>query len=266
VSRILLVLGLVGAIGCAKGQPPGADIDGGAGDDGDARPGAIDAMLPPPDANNCATQPCDILTECGCTVTQSCDIDVSDLMGTACRQVNTAGTETSACNSLDDCDHGYVCLGPAGESACRKYCDSNADCGQPRGQCVIDLTNGGNPIPGVPSVCSSNCDPMNVAAGGCPTGFKCGLFTQQHQSMTYPIADCSIASATGGQGTNCKVGSQGDDSLCPINHLCTTTNAGVMFVCRRVCNLSAGGTPCAATCLPFNPAFVLAGVQYGVCQ
>jgi len=253
------VLGLVAVVACAKAQH--GSVDGSAND---ARPVA-DASQP--DANTCATQPCDIPTQCGCSAVQACDIDVSDLMGTACRPIDATGHETDSCVGITSCDRGYVCLGGGGNSACKKYCESSADCAAPRGQCVIDITDGTNPIAGLPSVCSSNCDPTNTAAGGCPTGWKCSMYTQTHQAVDYNIADCTIAGA-GAQGANCKVGANGDDSLCAANFLCTTINAGANFNCRRMCNRTAGGPQCTGgqTCLGFNPAFNLAGTEYGVCN
>jgi hypothetical protein len=260
VSRWFLVLALACAAvaGCAKASQ--GDPDGAAGDD------TPDGEVAPPDANNCATQPCDILTQCGCESTQACDIDISDIDGTACRAIDATGTETSACEGITSCDRGFVCLGPVGGSACKRYCDDNLDCAQPRGMCVIDITDGTNPIPGIPSVCSSNCNPANVAAGGCPAGFKCGLFTQTHDAVTYDIADCTLAGA-GGQGASCTGTGVGDDSLCSANTLCTTLN-GTTFNCRRVCTASSGGPECGGSqdCLSFDPPFMIAGTEYGVCD
>jgi hypothetical protein len=250
-------------LGCAKANTGGVD----GGDDADSPPPHIDAG--PPDANNCAVQPCSILPQCGCespVSTRSCDVDISDLMGTACREITSPGRETSSCNGLESCDVGYVCLGGGGHSACKKYCSVDGDCGAPRGQCVIQITDGTTPIPGLPPVCSSNCDPTNTAAGGCPTGWKCNLFTQTFMGSPRNIADCSFAGA-GGQGASCTGAGGGDDTLCAPNHLCTTINGGTSYQCRRICNRTAGGPQCAGlTCLAFNPAFNLAGTEYGVCN
>jgi hypothetical protein len=259
--RVSVLLGCVLLLACAKagGSQPNGQADAPASGDDDAAID-IDAANVLPDANTCATQPCDILTQCGCGA-MACDIDGTDLMGTACRAIVTPGHETSSCSTASRCDKGFVCAG----STCKKYCGTNADCGSPRGQCVIDITDGTNPIPGIPSVCSSNCDPTNVAAGGCPAGDKCGLFTATHAGVTHNIADCSIAGA-GIQGTNCKVGAVGDDTLCGPDFSCTTINAGTNFNCRRQCNKTAGGGCGALTCIGFNPAFTIGAVEYGVCN
>ena len=261
--RLCVVLSLLGLIACAKAgqnQPNG-------GDDAPATTDApeIDADLTP-DANTCATLPCDILTQCGCGA-MACDIDGTDNMGTACRPIVTPGRETSACSNASRCDKGFVCLGGSSGRSCKRYCSADAECGAPRGQCVFDITDGtGTVIPGIPSACSSNCDPTNVAAGGCPPGDKCGLFTATHQGVAHNIADCSIAAATGGgQGANCKVGTAGDDSLCGPDFLCTSVTAGA-FSCRRMCNRTAGGGCGGLTCIAFNPALTIGAVEYGVCN
>ncbi|MDB4959416.1 MAG: hypothetical protein JWO36_6985 [Myxococcales bacterium] len=249
--------------GCATAARP--DLSGDA-KNGSNQP--IDAPITQIDANTCATQPCDILTQCGCGMGMACDVDTTDLMGTACRMLTTPGHETNTCGSLKDCDRGYVCLGAAGSSTCKKYCSSSSDCGTPRGQCVIDVSNGTMVIPGIPSVCSSNCDPINTAIGGCPGGFKCGLFTQPHQSMTYGIVDCTLA-GTLTQGANCAGAGSGDDKLCAPNFLCTQLGTTpVTYKCLKVCNKTAntGCVAAAPTCGGFGTPFLVAGTEYGVCQ
>ncbi len=242
----------------------GATIDG-ATIDGSM---AIDAAV---DANTCPTQPCDLYQQCGCTSPLVCDLDFTDLMGTSCRAVNMAGTETSTCYSGNPataqpsyCAGGYVCLGSGTSAACERYCDENADCGQPRGQCVIQVTNAGTPIPNV-QVCSSNCNPANSAAGPCPPNqTKCGFFTVNNAltgMQNRDIVDCTAAGA-GAHGATCS-----NDSTCSANTLCSTYNAQTR--CRRVCNLTTGGNECAAqagtTCVGFNPALTIGGTTYGVC-
>jgi hypothetical protein len=249
---------------CASATPPNSQSDAPGG--ADAKD--IDATVVPIDGNGCTTQPCDIFPQCGCGDGSACDIDFSDLSGSACRQVIQAGTETSQCNLGNGyCSPGYVCLGGTGGRACKKYCSTNADCVAPRGQCVVDITNGAQPIPGVPSVCSSTCDPTNVAAGGCPANWKCNIFTANHGGTDFNITDCAPPPTTAGvQGANCKVGADGDDNLCAANFLCTTVNAGTNFNCRRTCTNVGAACPTGGTCIGFNPAFTVAGTQYGVCN
>ena len=255
----------------AGGDPDGALVDGpdvdGAGPDAlvsvDASAidgavvdgAAIDAAVPI-DANGCSTQPCSLAPQCGCTAPLTCDIDFTDLMGTACRAVNVPGTETSTCTTFSECASGYVCAG----GHCLKYCANDASCPQPRGLCAIQITDSmGAAIPGAVT-CSSNCSPTNSAGGACPTGEKCGFFTTTRGGADLDILECTAPGA-GGVGAACV-----DDSTCSANTLCTTVSA--LSRCRRVCTRPAGNecaTVPGTTCIGFNPALTIGGTEYGVC-
>src|ERR1043165_4264579 len=220
------------------------------------------------DGNGCATQPCSILPECGCGGANACDIDISDGKGTACRSINTPGHETAACTQVYQCDEGYVCLGQGASGSCKKYCTANADCGSPRGQCVIDLTDqNGTPIMGAPSACSSNCEPTSTNSPECPSTFKCNLFTTMHSGSTVRIAGCTPA-GTGVQGDTCGA-APGNDALCAKGYSCSTTTSDATPKCRRICQKAASNCG-AATCLSFSPPFTVGlpppGVEYGICQ
>lgn len=278
---------------CASSRPSGANVDA-TGDDGalpgdgatvdtsvtdpDGAPGdgptidavstAIDALSidaaqavdaptdAPIDANGCSTQPCSLFPQCGCTAPLTCDIDFTDLMGTACRAVNVPGTETSTCTTFSECALGYVCAG----GHCLKYCAADANCPQPRGLCAIQITDqAGAPIPGAVT-CSSNCSPTNSAGGACPTGQKCGFFTATRAGMDLDILQCTTPGA-GGIGAACV-----DDSTCASNTLCTTVSS--LSRCRKVCTRPAGNecaTVPGTTCIGFNPALTIGGTEYGVC-
>lgn len=242
----------------------GADLDGMTAIDAPAIDAAIDATV---DANTCPTQPCDLHAQCGCTSPLVCDIDFTDLVGTSCRAVNMPGTETSRCvqgtsPQSSYCAGGYVCVGTGSTARCEKYCDMSSDCGQPRGQCVIQLMNGTMPIAGA-TTCSSNCNPVNSAAGGCPSGDKCGFFTVNNAltgNTDRDIVDCTTPGA-GTHGTTCT-----NDSTCASDTLCTTVNAQTR--CRRTCTRPAGNecaTVPGTTCIGFNPALTVGGIEYGVC-
>ncbi len=259
-----LAVGLAVVIACATA---GRDVTGDGTNGGDGKQADAFKFL---DANGCVTQPCDIPSQCGCG-SGACDIDGSDLMGTACRAITTPGHETTTCAGPSGCDKGYVCLGGT-DASCHKYCGSNADCGSPRGMCVIDITNGSNVIQGIPPACSSNCDPANNANPvACPSTMKCAVFTTMHMGSNVAISDCDGAGTytqpATGTGTSCKVGTTGDDTLCAANHSCTTVDAGATFFCRKYCTFPAGaGCPGAKACIHFAPALTLAGTEYGVCN
>lgn len=227
----------------------------------DSPTGKMDASL---DANNCAMQPCTILPACGCGGANACDIDQSDLKGTACRAINAMGTETSTCTSPSQCNTGYVCLGGSGGAACKKYCSTSADCGSPRGQCVIHPSSGGTAIPGIPAVCSSNCEPTATSVPECPSTWKCVLATATDNSATVNIADCAPAGA-GVQGAACVTGGNADDSLCGKGYACSTTTTDTAPKCRRLCQKAASNCG-ALTCLSYSPAFKINNVEYGICN
>lgn len=238
----------------------GTEVDGAAADavavdavaiDAVAIDAAVDAAV---DANTCPTQPCDLHAQCGCTPPLTCDLDFTDLVGTSCRAVNAPGTETSTCTSFSECAASHVCVG----GRCRRYCDMDTDCGQPRGLCAIQLTDQtSQPIPGA-TTCSSNCNPINSAAGGCPAGMKCGFF---EGTGMRDIVDCTTA-GTGGIGAVCTT-----DATCSANTFCTTYNA--LTRCRKVCNRTTGGSECATvagtTCIGFGTPLVVGGTEYGIC-
>ena len=251
-SLVTLALALVA---CARG--------GGAGSD--AAPdtsGPVDAAI---DANECSVQPCSILPQCGCVGQTACDIDANDNMGTACRSVLEKGREDSACVGLDRCDKGYVCLGSQTYATCKKYCETDTDCGTPRGRCAIDISSGGMTLMDIPSACSSNCDPLpTTQPPECPPSSKCGLFTTTHDGAQVKITSCAAAGART-QGESCQNGTSGNEALCARGYLCTTINAGASFECRRICNRTANTGCGALTCIGFNPAHTV-DIEYGVCN
>jgi hypothetical protein len=233
--------------------PDGAGLDGASPDGAPAIDAAVDAAI---DANTCPTQPCTLFPQCGCTPPLTCDIDFTDLMGTSCRGITTPGTETSACTTFTDCAAGYVCAG----GRCHEWCGADSDCPQPRGLCAIPITDGTTPVT-TTLTCSANCDPTNIAAGGCPAGQKCGFFSVDRGGMPLRVLDCAAA-GPGAHGAACTA-----DSGCAANTLCSTVSAQQR--CRRVCNRTTGGQECATlpgtTCIGFTGPLTVAGVEYGVC-
>ncbi len=262
----LACVALSHVVGCASAEGGGGD---GGADSGTATPDApeddidaaegVDAALPI-DAASCATSPCDLLEQCGCSGNQACDIDFSDLDGTACRDVTVMGDENDTCTGISQCAAGSVCVGDGTSNSCERYCDADADCGAPRGQCVIQLVDDtSQPIPGA-VVCSSNCDPAVASNASCPAGWTCDLFNATFGGADRSIVDCRAA------------GTRQLDQTCSATMLCaaglTCTNTGTSSICLKICTRPAG-TECAAvpgsTCTSFDPAFTVGGAEYGVC-
>jgi hypothetical protein len=261
--RLVLALALLAA--CARGSSTPTD---GAVADTSVQP--RDATV---DSNGCAVQPCSILPQCGCNGATACDYDDSDDTGTACRAILMTGTETSDCNEQTDCDRGFVCVGGAAFASCKKYCSADADCGAPRGQCVYTLTANSAPIPDVPQICSSNCDPTDINAAECPSAFKCTLYTINDSGTTKKIADCSPA-GTGMQGTDCSNATNTGpfESRCAPGFQCVKLTTDTNYKCRRICTpptavgvnspSCGGGTQ---RCLTYSPPHVIGGTDYGIC-
>jgi hypothetical protein len=255
--RPVLLLAIVAALGaCAKGGVSGADASIDA-------PRPIDAAI---DSNNCSQQPCSILPQCGCTGANACDVDTSDGDGTACRNILTPGKETNTCTTNTTCDGGYVCVGGNAFASCKKYCETDAECGTPRGRCVIELTSGGAPIAGIPKVCTSNCEPTDTTAAGCPSTFKCTLYSQSSGGLTHKIADCSLA-GTRTQGGDCTAGNGPNETMCAKGHQCVRFGNEATFKCRRICtNPTATSAQCGGQqCVGFTEPHTIGTTTYGVC-
>lgn len=250
--RAALLLALL--VACARG---GASTSDAAID----APTIVDAAI---DGNGCSVQPCSILPQCGCTGQNACDLDQADDMGTACRNILTPGTETSTCTTQTGCDRGFVCIGGAAYASCKRYCEADAECGSPRGRCVLQFANAG---PDVPKFCTSNCEPTDTTAAGCPSTFKCTLFTATSGGTTYPIADCSLA-GTGTQGTDCTSGTSPIESRCAKGYQCAKFGSETTFKCRKICTQPGQtSSQCGGqNCVGYSTPHTIGTTTYGVCQ
>jgi hypothetical protein len=251
--RRVAVLTLVTLVACARGGGTQADS------------GQVVVPDVAIDGNGCSVQPCSILPQCGCIGNTTCDVDAIEQDGTVCRPINVMGTEASTCNSPNECDRGFVCLGGVSFRSCKKYCTDDADCGTPRGNCIYTISTASGPIPDIPKVCSSNCDPTDTTAAGCPSNMKCTLTLGTENMVDTTIVDCTPA-GTEVQGGNCTSGTSGVEARCAKGFQCTRFGTNPFF-CRKVCtepgtnSAQCGGQLCNG----FQPALSVAGVTYGVC-
>jgi hypothetical protein len=277
-----LIVSTPGCAGIAE-DPPLADAAPG----GDDAPGAIDASTPPdgrdgsttnatpdaevppamdggrpgePDASTCS--PCELVSQCGCDPeTQACDLGgAHPAQGTTvCRPVLVPGIVTDTCNDSTSCAAGYVCLGAPGAASCKRYCDSDSECDGGGGVCVIEVTAGGTPIPGV-KVCSPRCDPFTSV--GCPAGWGCGPFSDPVEQRNFTWCELS---GSGGQNALCS-----DDGQCQQGFACV--QVGSTARCKRYCDRGDGVPGCSAglTCVGIVDSqglpLVVDGVAYGVCN
>ena len=267
------------APGCATGKPAAAG-DGGAGDSG----GGIDAA-PDVDANTCPAAPCDLLEQCGCGVTQVCDLDGTMLASgaTACRDVTAPGTDLAGCTVSSECAGGYVCLGSPGQ--CRRFCDASDPAACPGGgHCLVNVTydaGGGDyqPVPGA-ITCTKACQPQAAANNGCPSSpqFGCRIFAgdptpaMPQSGDEYFLTDCTSAPASGGgDGASCTYGAD-----CAPGFGCVTfTPQGggtPSSQCKQTCvwavDGQAGARACGGgrTCTEFTSPLLLDTTEYGFCS
>ena len=255
MGRAWTAFATVALVSCASATPPSVQQQ-------DAPPpidAAIDAVAI--DATVCATQPCDLQTQCGCSATEACDLDFSDLMGTACRPEVDTGTEATSCGgtfgSPQKCAKKYVCLGAGSDRSCKHYCAADTDCAGPRGQCVIQVTANGQPVPDG-TVCSSNCDPSVASDPACPPSWTCDLFTATFLGTDHMISDCRAAGAAA-QGAACSA-----TVACAAGLSCITQ--GTAMKCAKLCKPPSNtGCPGGTTCMSFGTPFTVGGTEYGAC-
>jgi len=240
---------------CAKGSATQADSSPGGGKgDGTGSDAAIDSKSI--DASNgCAVQPCSIEPQCGCTDPGHPACDLGSGSANECRYATTTGVEGHTCVAPTECAAQYTCVGGGGNYSCEKYCTSNTDCIGPRGQCVIQLTDGTNPIPGA-VVCSSNCDPSTATNSLCPTNWTCDLFTATYMNVDHAIADCRLA---GSASNNVACSST---VACAAGYSCVNTGSNV---CKKLCNKTANTGCSTGACTSFTTPVTIGGTEYGVC-
>jgi hypothetical protein len=284
-KRLLVLPLLLLAVACASGGASG-DPDSGGGDDDAPDSGGMmgmpdaggmmgtpdaggmmgtpDAggMMGTPDAGPTCT-PCQLVAQCGCDPGEACDLGgANPAQGTTeCRPVTVQGMETSTCNGVTACAPGFTCLGPAGEASCKEWCASDAQCGPGAGGlCTVQVYYNNMPIPGA-KVCSPSCNPLTHA--GCPSGWGCHVYYNDTEARNFTWC---TATGAGGQGAMCT-----DDTDCQQGFGCFCTDASCtpsLQKCLKTCNQSAGGTGCPAgkLCFSLNPAAVIGGIEYGVCN
>ncbi len=248
--------------GMADGDTSGA-LEADAADTPDADTADTpDADTGTPDGDAAACSPCRLVDQCGCNpATEACDLGGSypSQGTTACRPVLIDGTGLDTCNDWTSCAAGYVCLGASGQASCKRYCSSDAECEGGGGLCVIEVTSGGTPIPGV-KVCSPSCDPFT--SSGCPSGWACGAFSDSVEQRNFTW--CAVP----GQGVNNAICS--DDGQCAAGFTCVSVSG--THRCKKYCDKGDGSPGCAAnqTCVGLVDAaghpLLVAGVSYGVCN
>lgn len=255
-----VLVAIVLAYACAHGGSSGQQQDSAGSGSGSGMidaAGGIDAKQI--DASNgCPVQPCTIDPQCGCTDPTKSACDLGSGSSNACRFATTTGVEGQTCTAAAGCAAGYTCVGDGTNFSCEKYCANDGECMSPRGQCVIQLTDGsGSAIAGA-VMCSSNCDPATATNPLCPNGWTCDLFTATYMATTHNISDCRVDGAVPA-GSSCATAS------CQAGLTCVTYSS-TSHLCRKLCNKTNNTGCTSGTCTSFTTAFTVGGTEYGVCQ
>jgi hypothetical protein len=219
------------------------------------------------DARTCATNPCDILTQCGCESTPGepvCDLDPQMWAsgGTECRAAGS-GTQATTCTSSTECAAEHVCAG----GRCRRYCDDHVnDCPGAGGVCIIPLTQGtpATPIPNAPLTCTTDCMPSNETNATCPTSWACHAYRNEVNGVAQYISECDLP-GSGITGSPCA-----SNRDCAPGRDCITFSNGAKQ-CRPMC--LCNGSDCTTgqclsrneTCHAFSPLLTIGTQTYGTC-
>ena len=209
--------------------------------------------------------PCSILPQCGCIATYACDVDTTDATAPrAGRSPRRARTRTRATRSTTATT--ATCASAArrrrrARSTARRtrlrfatrqvrhryHERRHAGAGHPAGV-LVELRSNGHDRRAVPP--------------DVQVRFVHGDARARHGS------DHGLhARRRGHAGRELQAGTVGNEALCAKGFLCTTTDSGGTFSCRKVCNTP--GTTSAAcggqACIMFNPTFTVGPDSYGVC-
>ena len=236
----------------------------GFGDNSNRQGGGTDANGPGEDAKlvdaavvgedaHVEEESCKLLPQSGCaTPTPACDLAAADDGTLACRAVSANGSTDSRCSSATACLAGYTCLGDLGvDSACYRFCGSDADCFGPGGRCVFTLTDGSGAAIDA-KVCSNSC--TLITQTGCPTGLGCVGFN----------------ATTGADYTDCQLmGTKPDGAICSATQECRNGSVCVQFGGTATCaSYCRDQLDCFTTqqCRAFASPLIIGATTYGFCE
>jgi hypothetical protein len=136
------------------------------------------------------TGECNPVEQCGCS--SKPDTQCRHMTGTAETACSAKGTGApySQCSSSDRCPPGYAC----GDSACRKYCSTEDDCGGGGSLCVNFNDSKGNNLDF--GVCFIHCDFTHPDS--CPSNLICARMLPNVSLCVVPYASCPKAWTSNG--------------------------------------------------------------------
>lgn len=252
------MIGIVAGCGDLLGVSDLQDrADAGAMDASDASdPDVFDGC-----ALTLATNPCALFPQCGCTNQNCVALPPPSPSGTT--ECLVAGTTPlyTLCNG-NTCEIGAACIG----GVCKPLCATDDDCprldgGGPR-ICAQITTTGlpnGKPVPGL-KTCSAGCDFLQPGAL-CGPNVGCVPIFDTHDNG---VPDC-IGPAGKGMGPGACVDKAQTD--CAVGYACTDQTGPNPLACSKYCRILHQAEDCGSlACVPFAPAIVVEGVEFGSCN
>jgi hypothetical protein len=198
-----------------------------------------------PPSNNCGLDP-----QCGCGSQGTCDVNypASDNGETVCVQSTGNGQIGAICSDTAQCAPGLSCW----SQACRPYCTTvDAPCNVAgTNDCYqVFLPSTSTPIPNA-SVCGINCKLDDLySCGGDENG--CIYYTDSNGNQT----DCS------GLGSYNTVSCTESAPFCAPGYACLVDDT-----CEPWCEVDDPACAGDSQCTEFDPALIVQGIEYGVCQ
>jgi hypothetical protein len=185
--------GQASGAGGAPGSGSGGASGGGAGVGGSGGTGGTAAPCKPtvPGAS------CDLAAQCGCPADTACyDTDVKGSTPTLSCSTPGLVPPGSICATSTACTAGYGCVGDM-PGTCRKYCDSNDDCGS-NGHCDAVTTTVDNKSVDITGyrACFEACSTDTSCATGCCIDGSCAA---ANYCACKANADCPSDCCAGGR-------------------------------------------------------------------
>jgi hypothetical protein len=195
---------------------------------------------------------CSLFTPGDCGAQQKCTIVDVQTGAIGC---TVAGTKEiwERCNTDSDCIEGTWC--DQVWSVCKPWCQNITDCifegGTFEGECVTALREDSTEIPGNPTHCVPNCEPVSGAP--CATT----------DSVTCIYAGTGVFDCARSQNYNSGHTCTGSEN-CAAGLLCIGSGVGS---CQMWCTPPAFfGCGLGSDCVPLDPTVMYKGAEYGVCN
>jgi hypothetical protein len=242
----------------SSAQPTSGEVDPDAAPSNDAagtpRPdgGAGDSGSTGNDAGACVkiSNACGVAPQCGCTSTDTCDLDSAGNAACVAAGLTAMGR---ACSSTTSCGRGMTCV----FGTCRPFCAvADAGCGvQGTNVCTQVRLQDGGAIPNF-KVCQVDCDLRDPNACGGTNGAGTAGCVHDGEGRT----DCETM-GTVPENQACSAQARCAPGLICVYPAAQPTNLRCKKWCRVGVNADCGGQ----TCTGFTTKAMVGSVEYGSC-